>query len=113
MARTSAIGLRRDPQPPIPTVMPERSSPATSSALMTVTRSPLSVDESLACRVGDPGQVELVGEPLLVPVGTLDVDGVDAVQRLLGQPDGGGVLGGDLAGNGERGRPQAAARHDV
>src|SRR5215468_1366762 len=113
MARTRAIGLRRDPQPPIPIVMPERSSPATSPALMTVTWSPMPVDERLACRVGDAGEVELEGESLLVPVGALDVDGVDAVERLLGQPDGGGVLGGDLAGDGERGRPQAAARHDV
>src|SRR5216684_2241199 len=36
MARTSAIGLRRDPQPPIPIVMPERSWPMTSSGLITL-----------------------------------------------------------------------------
>src|SRR5690348_15845104 len=103
MARTSAIGLRRDPQPPIPTVMPERSSPATSSALRTVTRSPVPVDERLAGRVGDPGEVELEGAPLLVPVGALDVDRVDAVQRLLSQPGGGWVLGGVLARQGDPG----------
>src|SRR5215467_1012747 len=98
IARTSAIGLRRDPQPPIPIVMPERSSPATSSGLMTATRSAPPVHERLPRRVGDAGEVELVGESLLVPVGALDVDRVDAVQRLLGQPDDGGVLAGDLAG---------------
>jgi len=33
--------------------------------------------------VGDAGEVEFEREPLLVPVGPLDVDVVDAVQRLL------------------------------
>jgi hypothetical protein len=32
-ARTSAIGLRREPQPPMPTVMPSRISPTTSSSV--------------------------------------------------------------------------------
>jgi hypothetical protein len=31
MARTMAIGLRRDPQPPMPIVMPSCSSPTISS----------------------------------------------------------------------------------
>src|SRR5664280_3809496 len=32
MARTAAIGLRRDPQPPIPMVIPLRNSPIRSSS---------------------------------------------------------------------------------
>src|SRR5262249_31590624 len=113
MARTSAIGLRRDPQPPIPIVMPERSSPATSSGLMTATPSALPVPARPPGPLGGGGEAELEREPLFVPVRALDVDGIDAVQRLLGQPDGGGVLGGDLAGHGARGGPQACGRHDV
>ena len=34
MARTTAMGLRREPQPPMPIVMPERSSPTMSSTVM-------------------------------------------------------------------------------
>ena len=34
MARTKAIGLRRDPQPAIPMVMPSESSDTTSSMVM-------------------------------------------------------------------------------
>ena len=34
MARTTAMGLRRDPQPPMPMVMPERSSPTMSSMVV-------------------------------------------------------------------------------
>ncbi len=33
-ARTRDIGLRREPQPPIPIVIPERSSDTTSSSVM-------------------------------------------------------------------------------
>ena len=34
MARTSDIGFRRDPQPPMPSVIPLRSSPMTSSSVI-------------------------------------------------------------------------------
>ena len=34
MARTIDIGLRREPQPPIPMVMPSSSSATTSSSVM-------------------------------------------------------------------------------
>ena len=34
MARTNDIGFRRDPQPPIPMVIPERSSPITSASVI-------------------------------------------------------------------------------
>ena len=59
--------------------------------------------ELVAQLVGDPGEVELHGEALLEPVALVDVDRVDAVERLLGGADDPGVLGGDLGGHGERG----------
>ena len=34
MARTTAMGLRREPQPPMPRVMPERSSATISSTVV-------------------------------------------------------------------------------
>ncbi len=34
MARTAAIGLRREPQPPSPIVIPSRSSPTSSSRVV-------------------------------------------------------------------------------
>ena len=42
MARTMLIGLRREPHPPIPMVMPSRSSATTSSSVirLSVTRAP-------------------------------------------------------------------------
>ena len=49
MARTTAMGLRREPQPPMPMVMPERSSPTMSStrgALVGHQGSRLTVDVS-------------------------------------------------------------------
>src|SRR4051794_31710677 len=92
IARTSAIGLRREPQPPMPIVMPSRSSATTSSivarlsATAVVFRPVLApVDEGVARRVARTGEVELEGEPLLEPVGATDVDRVDAVERLLGR----------------------------
>ena len=98
IARTSAIGLRRDPHPPIPIVIPSRSSATISSGV-----TPCFPSARAACRrrparasVPGAGQVQLEGEALLVPVGPLHVDRVDAVQRLLGQPDHGRVLGRDL-----------------
>ena len=38
MARTSAIGLRRGPQPPMPMVMPSWSSATTSSMVIRLSR---------------------------------------------------------------------------
>ena len=111
MARTSAIGLRRDPQPPIPIVIPSRSSATTSSGVIRVTAGP--VHERLARPVPGAGQVQLEGEALLVPVGALDVDRVDAVQRLLGQPDDRRVLGRDLVGHGSCGGAQLVRRHHL
>ena len=67
------------------------------------------VDEGVAGLVGHAGQVELEGEALLEAVAALDVDGVDAVERLLGRPDDRRALGrdlrGDLAGGGRAARP--------
>ena len=109
------MGLRRDPHPPNPIVMPGRSSPTTSSRVVRLsgTRSSVHRDTHRArCRayaslldeggplfVGDARDVQLVGEALLEPVAALHVDGVDAVQRLLGPPDDGGALGRDGVGH--------------
>ena len=110
IARTSAIGLRRGPQPPMPMVMPSSSSATTSSMVIRLSRGPLLTCSALsvpanvvAQLVADARQVELEGEALLEPVALVDVDRVDAVERLLGGPDHPGVLGGDLAGDRERG----------
>src|SRR3954447_23661140 len=92
IARTSAIGLRREAQPPMPMVMPSRSSVTTSSivarlsATAVVFRPVLApVDEGVARLVARTAEVELEGETLLEPVGATDVDRVDAVERLLGR----------------------------
>src|SRR5580700_11823729 len=104
MARTTAIGLRREPQPPIPMVMPERSSPTMSSTVVRLSAirrslahsgySPGGVgvallDEGGPLLVGHAAHVELVREALLEAVALLDVDRVDAVERLLGPADDG------------------------
>ena len=51
MARTRAMGLRRDPQPPIPIVMPSRSSATTSSGVIRLIRTGPSTN---ACRALSP-----------------------------------------------------------
>src|SRR5437879_4941185 len=111
----SAMGLRREPQPPMPTVMPSRSSPTTSASdirLSVMTRVPL-LHERLAGLVAHTRQVELEGEALFVPVAALHVDRVDAVQRLLGGADDGAALGRDVASDLERGVAQLGSRHDL
>src|SRR5437763_15292723 len=100
MARTMLIGLRREPQPPMPMVIPSRNSATTSSSvirlsvtalLLAALESLLSrrvgvalVDERVAQLVGDARQVELERETLFEPVRALDVPQVDAVEALLG-----------------------------
>ena len=69
--------------------------------------------EVVAQLVADAGQVQLEGEALLEPVALVDVDRVDAVERLLGGPDHPGVLGCDLAATVERGGVELVARHDL
>ncbi len=69
--------------------------------------------EGLPCAVRDAGQVELEGEPLLVPVRPPHVHRLDAVQRLLGQPDDLAVLGGDLRGDLACAGPEPGRRHDI
>src|SRR5258708_1838277 len=104
MARTTAMGLRREPQPPIPTVMPERSSPTMSSMVVRLSLTGNSLggvgvallDEGGPLLVGHAAHVELVRETLLEAVAALHVDGVDAVERLLGPADDGRALGGDV-----------------
>src|SRR5690349_24487175 len=90
-ARTRAIGLRREPQPPMPRVMPLCSRDTTSSAVivLSLTRAPLLpvlgvlalpcvaflgclaclgcvgfLAERVADPVGHPADARLVGEPL-------------------------------------------------
>ena len=48
MARTSDMGLRREAQPPMPMVMPLRSSPTTSSSVIRLSGMVLNV----TCQVG-------------------------------------------------------------
>ena len=50
MARTSDIGLRRDPQPPMPMVMPLLSSATTSSSVMRLSGTARRYPEAIASR---------------------------------------------------------------
>src|SRR3954447_20836166 len=117
MARTTAIGLRRAPQPPIPIVMPSRSSPTISSTVVRLSgiARPLVtlVHEGIAGLVRHPGQVELEGEPLLEPVGPLHIDRVDPVERLLRRNDHATVERRDLPGDFERRIAQLLAGYDA
>src|ERR1700733_1977664 len=106
MARITAIGFRREAPPPLPTVMPERSSPTMSSTVVRLSDIRPSLrgvgvallDEGGPLLVGHAAHVKLVGEALLVAIAALDVDGVDAVEGLLGPADDARALGGDLSG---------------
>src|SRR5690242_5324187 len=90
----------------MPTVIPSRSSATISSIVMRLSRTVFSAlllglglgraGELVPFLVGGSGEVDLEGEALLVAVGALDVDGVDAVQGGLGGSHHGGVLGRDL-----------------
>src|SRR5215207_9210648 len=95
MARTMLIGLRREPQPPIPIVMPSRSSATTSSSVIRLSVTVLLLlgrvgvallDERVAQLVGDAGEVELEREALREAVRTLHVPEIDAVEALLRRP---------------------------
>ncbi|CAM5260109.1 hypothetical protein SCALM49S_08039 [Streptomyces californicus] len=65
-ARTRAIGLRREPQPPIPTVMPLLSRPTTSSGVIVLSRAygaaVVTVHASLP-KVSRPGRRSRRGSP--------------------------------------------------
>src|SRR5512139_2360025 len=98
IARIRAIGLRREPQPPIPIVMPLCSDATISStdivlsmvgSALLLRRGGVAVagDEAVAVLVAGAHQIELEREALLVAVAAVHVDRVDAVQRLLGPPD--------------------------
>src|SRR5580700_6973501 len=103
----------------MPIVIPDRSSPITAATVMiapawspaSVTTRP--VDEALPGPVGDAAQVQLEREALLVAVGAAHVDRLDAVQRLLGQPDDLAILGRDLRGELTGPGPQLGRRHDI
>src|SRR5438132_3897158 len=94
-ARTSDMGLRREPHPPMPMVMPSRSSAANSSWVRRLSATWLGGSAALGglLQVGPPdlpphvGQVQLEREALFEPVAPAHVGGVDAVQGLLGPPD--------------------------
>src|SRR5438128_1940273 len=103
MARTTDIGLRRDPHPPMPIVIPSASVETASSSLMRLSAICLRpnllvpggllaevcvalVDERVTGLVAHAGQVQLEREALLEPVRPLDVPEVDAVERFLGGP---------------------------
>src|SRR3954451_20513159 len=77
------MGLRREPQPPMPIVIPSRSSAATSPSVVRLSAIRL-LHEGVASLVALARKVELEGEALLEAVAALHVDGVDAVQRFLG-----------------------------
>src|SRR5512139_3681664 len=130
IARTRAIGLRREPQPPIPIVMPLSSDPTMSSietvlsvvadvadvagvTELTAVSALLLGDEVVAVLVTGAHQVELEREALLVAVAAVNVDRVDAVQRLLGPADDVRVLVSDLGGDGEGGVAQPVTRNDL
>src|SRR5438309_1858728 len=107
------MGLRRDPHPPMPMVIPSRSSETTSASVVRLSnviqpaRGRLTlVHERLPVAVALTPQVELEGEALLEAVAALDVDGIDAVERLLGRPNDGGALLRDLTGDLERRLPR-------
>ena len=63
MARTMLIGLRRDPQPPMPMVMPSRSSATTSSSVIRLSTT------SLLRRYSDGVGVALLDERVAQLVG--------------------------------------------
>ena len=63
--------------------------------------------------VGDSGKVQLERKALLHPVTGVDPLHVDQVQRLLGGADHPGVLGGDVAGDPQRGLVEIGARHHL
>ncbi len=63
--------------------------------------------------VGPAGEVDLERESLLEAIAALDVDGVDAVQRLFREPDDVRILRRDLAGHLERGLPQLLLGYDL
>src|SRR3954462_5821814 len=99
------IGLRRDPQPPMPIVIPFRSSATTSFSVVRLSAIRL-LHEGVPGLVALAGQVELEREALLVAIAALHVDGVDAVQRLLCGPDHRWALLGNGPSHLERGVPQ-------
>src|SRR5271154_7212428 len=137
MARTNAMGLRRDPQPPIPIVMPLRSFATASSRVVRLSAtmrrssslfaiallyssSPASLffalrgtGERVAVLGGLPGQVELEGKALLHAVTGVDPLHVDQVQRLLGRADDASVLSGDVARHPQGGFVEFLARHHL
>src|SRR5215472_10149899 len=92
IARTRAIGLRREPQPPMPMVMPGRSSATTASAVISfclMTASPKV--ESVVDPAGpgrsriDPPPASQVASACLITWLTILSDGAGAICAALGR----------------------------
>src|SRR5437764_10862647 len=108
------IGLRREPHPPMPIVIPSRSSATTSASVVLLSATSVRLlDEGVPSPVALAGQVELEGEALLEAVAALHVDGVDAVERLLGRPDHRRALLGDGPSHLEGGVSQLVPGNDL
>src|SRR5882672_10357383 len=85
IALTTDIGLRREPQPPIPIVMPSRISDTISSSVTRLSatlsfeiRFPL-LDKGPSRLIGHVGVVQLEGEALLHAVALAGIDRLDEV----------------------------------
>src|ERR1700682_4222598 len=126
MARTKAIGLRRDPQPPMPIVLPSRRSATAASrvVLLSVILPPVvpcaarvgpsllpaesrllpfgCACERVAVLVRYSREVELERKALLHAVTGVHPLHVYQVQRLLRGADHPGGLDGDVAGHPQR-----------
>src|SRR5438270_11657046 len=106
------IGLRREPHPPMPIVIPSRSSATTSVSVVRLSAIRL-LHERVPRPITLPRQVQLEREPLLEAVAALDVHRVDPVERLLGRPDHRGALLGDGLSNLERRVPELCPLDDL
>ena len=109
--------MRRDPQPPMPIVMPlsiaddgfVEGGPLVGHALLL---DPLAVpDERVAVFICHAGQVQFERKALLHPVTGVHLLHIDEIQGLLGGPDHPGVLGGNVARDPKRGVIQVSAWH--
>src|ERR1700682_1284740 len=90
---TTDIGLRREPHPPIPIVMPSCISATISSSVTRLSATfafeiGLSLlDESLAGLVRHAGVVQLERKTLLDAIALAGIDRLDDIDRLLGATD--------------------------
>src|ERR1700687_126367 len=116
IALTTDIGLRREPHPPIPIVMPSRIS-ATISSSVTRLSATLAfeirlslLDEGLAGLVRHVRVVQLESKTLLSSVALAGIDRLDDVDGLFGAADYRRVLVGDPTSDPVRRRVQLFTR---